>query len=69
MTPVEDMSPESPPSSLGIIPSTLQIRLNNLVKRAKRAAFGFMSFRNYRIRSLLYAGQPNWKLLATVSPR
>jgi transposase len=25
---------------------------NNLIKRVKRAAFGFMSFRNYRIRSL-----------------
>ena len=29
---------------------------NNLIKRVKRAAFGFTSFRNYRIRSLLYAG-------------
>jgi len=28
---------------------------NNLIKRVKRAAFGFTSFRNYRIRSLLYA--------------
>ena len=26
--------------------------------RVKRAAFGFTSFRNYRIRSLLYAGSP-----------
>ncbi len=24
-------------------------------------------FRNYRIRALLYAGKPNWGLLATVS--
>jgi transposase len=38
-----------------------------LIKRVKRAAFGFTSFRNYRIRSLLYAGKPNWNLLATVS--
>jgi transposase len=43
--------------------------INNLIKRVKRAAFGFVSFRNYRIRSLLYAGKPNWDLLATVTPR
>jgi hypothetical protein len=43
--------------------------VNNLIKRVKRAAFGFMSFRNYRIRSLLYAGKPNWDLLATIRPR
>ena len=43
--------------------------MNNLIKRVKRAAFGFTSFRNYRIRSLLYAGKPNWSLLATVRPR
>lgn len=39
---------------------------NNLVKRVKRAAFGFTSFRNFRIRALLYAGRPDWSLLATV---
>jgi transposase len=33
------------------------------------AAFGFTSFRNYRIRSLLYAGKPDWALLATIKPR
>ena len=43
--------------------------VNNLIKRVKRAAFGFTSFRNYRIRSLLYAGKPNWDLLDTVTPR
>ena len=42
---------------------------NNLIKRVKRAAFGFTSFRNYRIRSVLYAGKPNWGLLATITPR
>jgi transposase len=42
---------------------------NNLIKRVKRAAFGFTSFRNYRIRALLYAGKPNWSLLATLTPR
>jgi len=41
---------------------------NNLIKRVKRAAFGFTSFRNYRVRSLLYAGRPNWALLATITP-
>lgn len=43
--------------------------VNNLIKRVKRAAFGFTSFRNYRIRSLLYAGKPNWSLLVTLTPR
>jgi len=43
--------------------------MNNLAKRVKRVAFGFRSFRNYRIRALLYAGGPNWDLLATITPR
>jgi transposase len=42
---------------------------NNLIKRVKRVAFGFRRFTNYRIRALLYAGKPNWDLLATVTPR
>ena len=42
---------------------------NNLIKRIKRIAFGFTRFRNYRIRVLLYAGKPNWDLLATIKPR
>lgn len=42
--------------------------LNNLIKRIKRTAFGFRNFSNYRIRALLYAGKPNWNLLATVTP-
>lgn len=41
---------------------------NNLIKRVKRVAFGFTRFRNYRIRALLYAGKPNWELLATITP-
>ena len=41
---------------------------NNLIKVVKRIAFGFTSFRNYRIRALLYAGKPNWNLLATLTP-
>lgn len=43
--------------------------MNNLIKRIKRVAFGFTSFRNYRTRSLLYAGKPNWDLLETIRPR
>jgi transposase len=42
--------------------------VNNLIKRVKRVAFGFRRFRNYRIRALLYAGKPNWDLLATSHP-
>jgi transposase len=42
---------------------------NNLIKRIKRVAFGFRRFRNYRIRTLLNAGRPNWDLLATITPR
>jgi len=43
--------------------------MNNLAKRVKRVAFGFRSFKNYRIRALLYAGKPDWTLLATITPR
>lgn len=43
--------------------------INNLIKRIKRIAFGLRRFRNYRVRALLYAGRPNWDLLATVRPR
>ena len=42
--------------------------INNLIKRVKRVAFGFRNFANYRIRALLYAGQPNWDLLPTLNP-
>lgn len=43
--------------------------MNNLIKRIKRVAFGLTNFRNFRIRALLYAGRPDWSLLATVTPR
>ena len=43
--------------------------INNLIERVKRAAFGFHRFAHYRIRALLYAGKPNWTLLATLTPR
>jgi transposase len=40
--------------------------LNNLIKRIKRIGFGFRNFHNYRIRALLYAGRPNWRVLASI---
>lgn len=43
--------------------------INNLIKRIKRVGFGLTCFKNYRIRVLLYAGQPNWDLLPTITPR
>ena len=43
--------------------------INNLIKRVKRAAFGFRRFAHYRIRALLYAGKPNWTLLNSLTPR
>ena len=42
---------------------------NNLIKRVKRVAFGFRSFRNFRVRVLLYAGRPDWSRLAGLTPR
>ena len=61
--------PQQTASPTDLRPRTLQITINNLIKRVKRVAFGFRRFRNYRIRALLYAGQPNWNLLATITPR
>ena len=43
--------------------------LNNLVKRIKRIGFGFRNFENYRIRALLYAGRPNWRVLGSIVVR
>lgn len=40
--------------------------LNNLIKRIKRIGFGFRKFENYRIRALLYAGKPNWRVLGSI---
>ena len=40
--------------------------LNNLIKRVKRVAFDFSYFENYRIRVLLYAGKPNWRVLDSI---
>jgi transposase len=43
--------------------------LNNLIKRIKRIGFGFRNFDNYRIRVLLYAGKPNWRILNSIVVR
>jgi transposase len=43
--------------------------LNNLIKRIKRIGFGFRNFDNYRIRALLYAGKPNWRVLNSIVVR
>ena len=37
--------------------------VNNLIKRMKQVAFEVTNWTNYRTRSLLYAGKPNWSLL------
>lgn len=42
---------------------------NNLIKHVKRVAFGFKNFRNYRVRSLLFAAKPDRSLLPALTPR
>ena len=43
--------------------------INNLIKRIKRIGFGFRNFENYRMRALLYAGRPNWRVLGSIVVR
>jgi transposase len=43
--------------------------MNNLLKRVKRVAFGFTNFENFRIRALLYAGKPNFRVLDSIVVR
>jgi hypothetical protein len=43
--------------------------MNNLLKRVKRGAFGFTNFENFRIRALLYAGRPNFRVLDSIVVR
>ena len=43
--------------------------MNNLIKRIKRIGFGFRNFASYRIRALLYAGRPNWRVLGSIVVR
>jgi hypothetical protein len=45
------------------------LMFNNLIKRIKRVGFGFRNFDNYRIRALLYAGKPNWRVLGSIVVR
>ena len=42
---------------------------NSLTKRIEREVFGLENFWNCRLRSLFYAGKPNWSLLPTLTPR
>lgn len=41
--------------------------VNNLIDRVKRVSFGITNWNNCGTRALLYAGRPNWSLLATNS--
>jgi hypothetical protein len=66
--PVNYMSPARQRRLMINSDERLQITVNNLIKRVKRAAFGFRHFRNYRVRALLYAGKPDWSLLRTIHP-
>jgi transposase len=43
--------------------------VNNLIKRIKRTGFGFRNFESYRVRALLYAGKPNWRVLGLIVVR
>ncbi len=43
--------------------------LDNLIKRIKRIGFGFRNFENYRIRALLYADRPNWRVPGSIVVR
>ncbi len=40
---------------------------NNLLKPAKRVAIGFTNLEDFRIRVLLYAGKPNFRVLASIA--
>jgi len=44
-------------------------RLTARSKSIKPFGFGFRRFSYYCTRALLYAGEPNWGLHATVTPR
>ena len=66
---VNDMSLTPRPCSTQRLRQGLQITINNLIKRIKRVGFGFRNFENYRIRVLLYAGKPNWRVLGSIVVR
>ena len=43
--------------------------MNNRLKRTKRVGFGVTNFQNFRIRALLYAGNPNFRVLDSMVVR
>ncbi len=43
--------------------------INYLIKRIRRVGFGFRNFENCRIRALLYADKPNWRVLCSIVVR
>ena len=67
--PSSDGATRSSPGTDAFVSNGPTEAVNNLIKRIKRVGFGFRKFVHYRIRVLLYAGKPNWDLLATVTPR
>ena len=42
---------------------------HNKMETISRQAYGFRNFENYRIRALLYAGKPNWRVLGSIVVR
>jgi len=44
-------------------------KANNLLKRVRRVAFGLTNFENFRIRALLCAGKPNFRVLDSIVVR
>lgn len=47
-------------------PTEVLDNLDDLVKRVERVALGITNWTNYRTRALLYAGRPDWSLLAII---
>jgi transposase len=48
---------------------TVPPKRSTTFKRIKRIGFGFRNSENYRIRALLYAGKPNWRVLGSIVVR
>ena len=46
--------------------SRLHVRCPGHHPEGRLIAFGFTNFENYRIRALLYAGKPNWRVLDSI---
>jgi len=58
----------SPPGTK-VTSRTGRPKRTTVIKRIKRVVFGMTRFRNFSVQVLLYAGKPNWDLLATITPR